>query len=76
MLEELEHAQKRKAKVYAELLGTNLLRRRAHQRARPDRRTHGRASDGVRGRRHQSEEVDYINAHGTSTPIGERARRA
>ena len=73
VLEELEHAQARGAKIYAELLGYGaLLGRDAHHRARPDRREPGaRDDDGVRRRGHRPEEVDYINAHGTSTPLGD-----
>ena len=73
MLEELEHAKARGAKIYAELLGYGLSSdANAHHRARPDRDEPGaRDDDGVRRRRHRPDEVDYINAHGTSTPLGD-----
>ena len=74
VLEELEHAKARGAKIYAELLGYGaLVRREAHHRARPDRREPGaRDADGVRRRGHRARrEIGYINAHGTSTPLGD-----
>ena len=75
VLEELEHAQARGAKIYAELLGYGaLVGRAAHHRAGSDRREPGAGDDRWRstdaGDRRPSE-VDYINAHGTSTPLGD-----
>ena len=49
-----------------------LVRRAAPDRARPDGPEFGpRHAHGVRGRRHFASPVDYLNAHGTSTPFGD-----
>ena len=64
----------RGAKIYAELLGYGVSSDAdAHHRARPDRREPGaRDADGARATPASTpEEIDYINAHGTSTPLGD-----
>src|SRR5213078_3591410 len=69
VLEELEAARARGATVYAEVLayGTS---NDAHHMAQPEPEAIGVAIDraGVK-----PEDVDYINAHGTSTPLGDAA---
>jgi 3-oxoacyl-[acyl-carrier-protein] synthase II len=75
VLEELEAAERRGATVYAEVLGY-AMSNDAHHLAQPDpesvgvaemmRRALGRA--GL-----EPERVGYINAHGTSTPLGDAA---
>jgi 3-oxoacyl-[acyl-carrier-protein] synthase II len=75
VLEELEGAQKRGARVYAEILSYGASND-AHHMARPDP-----DSVGVSEMMHRAlaragiepERVGYINAHGTSTPLGDAA---
>ena len=75
VLEDLEAAQKRGARVYAEILSYGASND-AHHMAQPDPDSVGvsemmhRALDraGI-----EPEQVDYINAHGTSTPLGDLA---
>ena len=74
MLESLEHARRRGAHIYAELVGYGATADAFHVAA-PDETGGGAALAMERALRDAGlspEEVDYINAHGTSTPLNDR----
>ena len=73
ILEELEHALKRSAHIYCEVIGYGMTGDAYHITA-PDPEGLGAAraiEEALKENGTKSEEVDYINAHGTSTPYND-----
>ena len=75
VLEEYEFAKKRGAKIYAELIGYGMSADAFHMTA-PSKNGQGAAScmqNALRNGKITSNDIQYINAHGTSTPAGDIA---
>ena len=78
VFEELEHARSRDANIYCEVLGYGASGDGGHI-TQPDERGLGAAQAmtcALNNAQLNVEEIHYINAHGTSTPLGDKAETA
>jgi 3-oxoacyl-[acyl-carrier-protein] synthase II len=78
VLEEYEHAKKRGAKIYAELAGFGMSDDAHHITSPPEDGSGAQAAmqNALNDAGMQAEQVQYINAHGTSTHAGDIAETA
>ena len=75
ILEDLEHAKKRKANIYAEIIGFGMSSDAFHMTAPPEDGQGAALSmvNAINDAQINIDDIDYINAHGTSTPLGDLA---
>tara|TARA_B100001123_G_scaffold368157_1_gene428955 strand:- start:361 stop:1602 length:1242 start_codon:yes stop_codon:yes gene_type:complete len=75
MLEELEHAKSRGAKIYGEIIGFGMSADAYHMTAPPETAEGAilAMKNALKDAKINSIDIQYINAHGTSTPVGDLA---